>query len=73
MGTGYVPSSLCFYLKCGFLESHRVKDFFTDNYDHVMIEDGRQLVDMVCLKRGKSACSFAVSAGSHDPTHLMSL
>lgn len=51
VGTGDVPSALGFYRKCGFSESHRVKNFFTDNYDHIMIEDGIQLVDMVYLKR----------------------
>lgn len=51
VGTGDCPSSLSFYHKCGFLESHRVKNFFTDNYDHPMYEDGIQLVDMVYLKR----------------------
>ena len=51
VGTGDVPSALSFYRKCGFTESHRIKNFFTDNYDHPMFEDGRQLVDMVYLKR----------------------
>lgn len=51
VGTGDVPSSLCFYNKCGFSESHRIKNFFTDNYDHPIFEDGIQLVDMVYLKR----------------------
>ena len=51
VGTGDVPSSLCFYRQCGFVASHRVKDFFTDHYGHVMMEDGKQLVDMVYLKR----------------------
>lgn len=51
VGTGDVPSSLRFYDKCGFLESHRIKNFFTDNYDHPIFEDGIQLVDMVYLKR----------------------
>ena len=51
VGTGDVPSSLTFYRRCGFAESHRVADFFTDNYDHVMIEDGVQLKDMVYLKK----------------------
>lgn len=51
VGTGDVPSSLNFYHKCGFTESHRIKNFFTDNYDHAMFEDGIQLVDMVYLKR----------------------
>lgn len=51
VGTGDVPSSLGFYHSCGFSESHRVTNFFTDHYDHPMFEDGRQLVDMVYLKR----------------------
>ena len=51
VGTGDVPSSLSFYQKCGFAESHRIHNFFTDNYDHPMFEDGKQLVDMVYLKR----------------------
>jgi ribosomal protein S18 acetylase RimI-like enzyme len=51
VGTGDVPSALGFYQKCGFAESHRIKNFFTDNYDHPMFEDGKQLVDMVYLKR----------------------
>lgn len=51
VGTGDVPSSLSFYKKCGFVESHRIKNFFTDNYDHPMFEDRKQLVDMVYLKR----------------------
>jgi len=50
VGTGDVPSALDFYNKCGFMESHRIKNFFTDNYDHPMFEDGKQLVDMVYLK-----------------------
>lgn len=51
VGTGDVPSALGFYRKCGFRESHRIRNFFTDNYDHPMFEDGKQLVHMVCLKR----------------------
>lgn len=51
VGTGDVPSALSFYHKCGFRESHRIKNFFTDNYDHPMFEDGKQLIDMVYLKR----------------------
>lgn len=51
VGTGDVPSTLGFYRRCGFTESHRVKNFFTDNYDHPIFEDGRQLSDMVYLKR----------------------
>lgn len=51
VGTGDCPSALSFYHNCGFTESHRVKNFFVDNYDHLMFEDGIQLVDMVYLKR----------------------
>lgn len=51
VGTGDCPGILKFYEKCGFFKSHVVKNFFTDNYDHPMYEDGIQLVDMVYLKR----------------------
>lgn len=51
VGTGDVPSTCSFYERCGFTKSHRVKNFFTDNYDHPIYEDGKQLVDMVYLKR----------------------
>jgi len=51
VGTGDVPRSLRFYQKNGFLISHRIKNFFIDNYDHQMFEEGVQLVDMVYLKR----------------------
>lgn len=51
VGTGDCPGILKFYRGCGFEESHRVKNFFTDNYDHPMYEDGVQLVDMVYLKK----------------------
>ncbi len=51
LGTGEVPSILSFYSSCGFKESHRLKNFFTDNYDHVMIEEGVQLTDMIYLRK----------------------
>ena len=51
VGTGEVPRALQFYQKNGFNISHRIKDFFTDNYDHLMFEDGIQLVDMVYLSK----------------------
>jgi GNAT superfamily N-acetyltransferase len=50
VGTGDVPKTLRFYKKCGFRESHRVKNFFTNNYDAPIIEDGMQLRDMVYLR-----------------------
>ena len=49
VGTGESPATLGFYQHCGFVRSHVIKNFFTDNYDHPIIEEGRQLVDMICL------------------------
>lgn len=54
VGTGDVPSALSFYKRLGFEPSHRVKNFFTDNYDHPIFENGIQLVDMVYLKKDLS-------------------
>ena len=51
VGTGDSPFTIPFYEKCGFIRSHRVPNFFTDNYDHPIIEDGVQLVDMIYLRR----------------------
>lgn len=51
VGTGDSPLTVPFYEKCGFREHHRVKNFFTDNYDHPIYEAGVQLVDMVYLSQ----------------------
>lgn len=51
VGTGDGPVTVPFYEKCGFQKSHVVKNFFTDNYDHPIIENGVQLIDMVYLKK----------------------
>ena len=50
-GTGETPAILSFYESCGFEKSYRVKNFFTDNYDHPMFEGDIQLVDMIYLKK----------------------
>ena len=50
VGTGDVPFILSFYKKCGFRESHRVENFFIDNLDAPIIEDGILLRDMVYLR-----------------------
>ncbi|UEL48410.1 GNAT family N-acetyltransferase [Terrisporobacter hibernicus] len=50
VGTGDSTLTIPFYKKCGFKESHRVKNFFLDNYDHPIFENGKQLIDMVYLK-----------------------
>jgi ribosomal protein S18 acetylase RimI-like enzyme len=51
VGTGDVPSALRFYEHCGFTRSHVIENFFVDNYDKPMVEDGIQLRDMVYLKK----------------------
>ena len=51
VGTGDSPMTIPFYEKCGFVRSHTIPNFFTDNYDHPIIERGIQLVDMVYLRR----------------------
>ncbi len=50
VGTGDCTNILNFYKSCGFTESHRIKNFFTDHYDHPIYEEGKQLIDMVYLK-----------------------
>ena len=51
VGTGDSPLTVPFYESCGFTYSHRIPDFFTDNYDHPIVEEGILLEDMVYLKR----------------------
>ena len=55
VGTGESPLTVPFYEKfyekCGFVRSHNIPNFFTDNYDHPIYECGVQLIDMVYLQR----------------------
>lgn len=51
VGTGDSPLTIPFYEHCGFTISHRVENFFTDNYNHPIFENGIQLVDMVYLRK----------------------
>ncbi len=51
VGTGDSPMTVPFYEACGFVRSHRIKNFFTEHYDHPIYEGGVQLVDMVYLRR----------------------
>ena len=51
VGTGDSPLTIPFYEKCGFIRSHSIKNFFTDNYDHPIYEAGIQLVDMIYLQK----------------------
>ena len=51
LGTGENEKTLRFYKKRGFVETRRIKNFFTDNYSHPIFENGKQLVDMIYLKK----------------------
>lgn len=51
VGTGDSPLTVPFYEKLGFVRSHSIPNFFTDNYDHSIYECGVQLVDMLYLQR----------------------
>ncbi len=51
VGTGDSPLTVPFYQACGFRRHHVVKNFFTENYDHEIWEDGILLRDMVYLRK----------------------
>ncbi|HBX89693.1 MAG TPA: GNAT family N-acetyltransferase [Marinilabiliaceae bacterium] len=51
VGTGDNAIIIRFYENCGFKISHKVINFFTDNYDKPIFENGVQLVDMIYLRK----------------------
>ena len=51
VGTGDSPLTIPFYEKCGFIRSHKLKNFFTDNYKYPIYEGGIQLIDMIYLRK----------------------
>lgn len=51
VGTGDSPLTVPFYERCGFIRHHIIKNFFVENYDHLIFECGVQLTDMVVLQR----------------------
>lgn len=51
VGTGDCEGIISFYEKCGFEKSHKIANFFVDNYSKPMFEDGKQLIHMICLKK----------------------
>ena len=61
VGTGDSPLTVPFYERCGFERSYVVKNFFTDHYDHPIVEDGVLLKDMVYLKRPISQSKSIIS------------
>lgn len=51
VGTGESKQTISFYESCGFTYSHVLPDFFTCNYDHPIVEDGKVLKDMIYLRK----------------------
>ncbi|MDD3520694.1 MAG: GNAT family N-acetyltransferase [Actinomycetota bacterium] len=51
VGTGDGTSNVSFYEHCGFKLSHKVKNFFIENYDHPIFENGVQVADMIYLRK----------------------
>lgn len=49
VGTGDSPNTVPFYESCGFVFSHRIKDYMLTHYDFPIYEDGVQLRDKVYL------------------------
>ncbi|USF30805.1 GNAT family N-acetyltransferase [Clostridium sp. MD294] len=51
VGTGDSDLTIPFYKSCGFVYSHKVKNFFIEHYNAPIFECGVQLVDMIYLKK----------------------
>lgn len=51
VGTGDSIQTVSFYKSCGFQYSHTIPDFFTLNYDHPIVEDGKILRDMLYFRK----------------------
>lgn len=50
-GTGDSPATVPFYQKLGFIRSHIIKNFFTNNYSRPIYDGGVLLTDMVYLRK----------------------
>lgn len=51
VGTGDSIKTISFYEKCGFQKLYIIPNFFMDNYEHPIIEEGKQLIDMIYLSK----------------------
>lgn len=72
VGTGESRQTVSFYENCGFTYSHTVPDFFTRNYDHPIIEDGRVLKDMIYFQRKLvRLCSHSFSERTDDLVNVL--
>ena len=50
VGIGDIPWIVSFYERCGFVFSHRVKDYFLEHHAEPIFEEGVQLRDKVYFK-----------------------
>ena len=51
VGTGDSKLTIPFYENCGFKRSYCINDFFVNNYENPIYEDGIRLKDMVYLEK----------------------
>ena len=51
VGTGDSRQTVSFYQSCGFTYSHTLSGFFTENYDHPIVEEGKVLTDMIYFRK----------------------
>lgn len=62
VGTGCSRQTISFYEHCGFSYSHSLPNFFTLNYDHPIIEEGKILRDMLYFRRKIAFCTLTCNA-----------
>ena len=53
-GTGETPSNRRFYEACGFRFTHRIPDFFRENYDRPIVDEGIVLRDMIRFRKERA-------------------
>ena len=58
VGTGDSRQTVGFYQGCGFTYSHTIPNFFTQHYDHPIIEEGKVLRDMIYFRKKLKRQSF---------------
>ncbi|AIS03163.1 GNAT family N-acetyltransferase [Lactococcus lactis] len=51
LGTDDVSNNVAFYEKCGFTITHKISNYFLDNYDHPIFEGKIQLKDKIYLRK----------------------
>ena len=51
VGTGESSLTVPFYEACGFERAYVIKNFFTENYNHPIVEGGVLLKDMIVMRK----------------------